>query len=378
MATEEFSRDDSTNKGTSLTCISCKVLFTTPKDQKEHYKSDLHRFNLKRKVTNLPPVTKEQFEQKLQAMQTQEEDEKRAAEQALTCKICDKAYNSENQIAQHLKSKKHLDRVASGVSKPKPKSTPREPIPEEQRPKLESLTIFPSAEISQLSPEEREALNHKLSTSRILTPEECIFCCLKSSNFETNVQHMTIEHGLFIPDIEYLIDCRGLIKYLAEKVSVGNVCLWCNSKGKSFNTMEAAQQHMITKSHCKIWYAENGDEFDAFYDFSKDGENKEEELDVASTVRVSEDGHQLIFENGKVVGHRSLAIFYKQKFRPEPRDALLVNQLMSQYRQIGWHTDSSTFSQLDKKDHRQHFDMNLKLGVKKNNQKFHRDQNYED
>jgi len=139
--------------------------------------------------------------------------------------------------------------------------------------------------------------------------------------------------------------------------------------------MEAAQQHMITKSHCKIWYAENGDEFDAFYDFSKDGENKEEELDVASTVRVSEDGHQLIFENGKVVGHRSLAIFYKQKFRPEPRDALLVNQLMSQYRQIGWHTDSSTFSQLDKKDHRQHFDMNLKLGVKKNNQKFHRDQN---
>ncbi len=59
---------------------------------------------------------------------------------------------------------------------------------------------------------------------------------------------MTIEHGLFIPDLEYLIDCQGLIKYLAEKVSVGNLCLWCNGKGKAFHSMEAVQQHMVTFS----------------------------------------------------------------------------------------------------------------------------------
>ncbi len=65
---EDFQQNDATYKGTSLTCISCKVMFTVAKDQKEHYKSDLHRFNLKRKVANLPPVTKEQFEQKVQGI----------------------------------------------------------------------------------------------------------------------------------------------------------------------------------------------------------------------------------------------------------------------------------------------------------------------
>lgn len=29
---------------------------------KEHYQSDLHRYNLKRKVAGLPPVTKEWFD----------------------------------------------------------------------------------------------------------------------------------------------------------------------------------------------------------------------------------------------------------------------------------------------------------------------------
>jgi pre-60S factor REI1 len=56
---------DANYKGTALTCISCKMMFPTAKDQREHYKTDLHRFNLKRKVANLPPVTKEVFELKV-------------------------------------------------------------------------------------------------------------------------------------------------------------------------------------------------------------------------------------------------------------------------------------------------------------------------
>ncbi len=55
-----------------------------------------------------------------------------------------KIYNSENQYAQHLKSRKHLDQVASGSTKQKPKTTvKKQPIPEEQKPKLEALSIFP-------------------------------------------------------------------------------------------------------------------------------------------------------------------------------------------------------------------------------------------
>lgn len=53
-----------------------------------------------------------------------------------------------------------------------------------------------------------------------------------------------------------------------EKVGAGNVCLWCNEKGRSFYSTEAVQSHMTDKSHCKLFT--DGDaalEFADFYDF---------------------------------------------------------------------------------------------------------------
>lgn len=56
---------------------------------------------------------------------------------------------------------------------------------------------------------------------------------------------MTKEHSFFIPDIEYLQDLEGLVKYLGEKVSVGTTCLFCNGKGKAFTSLEGVQTHMV-------------------------------------------------------------------------------------------------------------------------------------
>jgi len=60
-----------------------------------------------------------------------------------------------------------------------------------------------------------------------------------------NMHHMTIAHSFFIPDIEFLVDVEGLIQYLGEKISIGNVCLSCNGRGKGFHTLEAVQKHMV-------------------------------------------------------------------------------------------------------------------------------------
>lgn len=48
-----------------LTCIACRQIFQNIDDQRAHYKTDLHRFNLKRKVASLPPVTEDVFQKKL-------------------------------------------------------------------------------------------------------------------------------------------------------------------------------------------------------------------------------------------------------------------------------------------------------------------------
>ena len=46
--------------------------------------------------------------------------------------------------------------------------------------------------------------------------DECMFCSLTSEDFEANIKHMTVDHGFFIPDPEYLIDAKGLFNALGE------------------------------------------------------------------------------------------------------------------------------------------------------------------
>ena len=48
-----------------FTCLACHVAFKTADIQREHYRSDWHRYNLKRKMVELPPVSAEMFTQKV-------------------------------------------------------------------------------------------------------------------------------------------------------------------------------------------------------------------------------------------------------------------------------------------------------------------------
>lgn len=48
-----------------FTCITCRVGFRDGDLQRAHYKTDWHRYNLKRKVADLPPVTADVFQDKV-------------------------------------------------------------------------------------------------------------------------------------------------------------------------------------------------------------------------------------------------------------------------------------------------------------------------
>jgi pre-60S factor REI1 len=81
---------------------------------------------------------------------------------------------------------------------------------------------------------------------------------------------MSLVHSFFIPDADYLIDISGLISYLALKILVGNICIFCNGQSREFRTTEAVWQHMVDKSHCKIAYDTEEDrlEISDYYDFT--------------------------------------------------------------------------------------------------------------
>lgn len=45
---------------------------------------------------------------------------------------------------------------------------------------------------------------------------DCLFCSHHSRSLMKNIAHMTKVHSFFIPDVEFLVDLRGLIRYLGE------------------------------------------------------------------------------------------------------------------------------------------------------------------
>lgn len=55
----------------AFTCITCRVAFADADLQRHHYKTDWHRYNLKRKVASLPHVTAEGFNQRVLAQRAQ-------------------------------------------------------------------------------------------------------------------------------------------------------------------------------------------------------------------------------------------------------------------------------------------------------------------
>jgi pre-60S factor REI1 len=196
-----------------------------------------------------------------------------------------------------------------------------------------------------------------------------------SSSIEDNIKFMYEKYGFFIPDKEFLVDSEGLIGYCAEKVKLGHICLYCQH---IFTTWQGCQKHMVDTRHTKLRY-EVGvdlDEFDVFYDFTEDdkefldvglgnhkrrkkktdicevgqsldamvideddGEDDEEWEDIDSDDEMEEDVKdglyaayedelarhgfditplgELIFPSGKIVGHRGLAKYYRQRFAPE-------------------------------------------------------------
>lgn len=296
------------------TCITCQIAFGTPELQRSHYKTDWHHYNLKRKVVELPPVSAESFQEKVLAIRMA--DSLKLEEKNFYCITCHKTFANDKSFENHNRSRKHNDLLQkemkkTPVSKQKAKEEDHEEI------------------------EEEEIENESLEVT------ECLFCPHYEDNMEANLEHMSKSHGFFIPDIEYLTDLEGLLKYLGEKVGVDNMCLYCNEKGKTFYSVEAVQHHMIDKSHCKMYFEDDGAlEYAEFYDFSKSYPDKyqsslDEEV-TPSVVRVNDD-LELVLPSGVLLGHRYLKNYYKQRLpNDDHRKAAVIGRVMSKYKAIGW------------------------------------------
>lgn len=100
----------------SYTCISCRVQFADADVQRAHYKTDWHRYNLKRKVAGMPPVTAENFQERVLAQRAAAEQEQAEAHSLTACGTCNKKFSSANAYTNHLQSHKHQQAERKAVA----------------------------------------------------------------------------------------------------------------------------------------------------------------------------------------------------------------------------------------------------------------------
>ncbi|XP_055329398.1 cytoplasmic 60S subunit biogenesis factor ZNF622-like [Paramacrobiotus metropolitanus] len=314
-----------------FSCGTCRVRFNALELMQTHYKCDWHRYNLKRKVAELPPISAENFAEIVAAYQQQAPSsavadgggKREKSDSAFYCKECSKSFQNAKSLAAHMESKKHLERSRSYSESNETSSTSEKMV-------AETAAAVEMADVDKVENDEDdwEDEDEEIPPYDITV---CLFCEKKLTSLEQNISHMSTEHSFFIPDFAYCNDLAGLVDYLGKKTTHGHTCLFCN---QSFKDTTAVHRHMDAKGHNKMGY-ENEFllEYEDFYDFSENADSDGPADDENAVLDGS--GYEMTLPSGATIGHRDLNRYYKQSLRPV-RDVALISRVTGQYKALGW------------------------------------------
>lgn len=306
------------------TCNACQVAFRNNDQQRTHYHTDWHQYNVKRKVASLPPLSSETFAEKVLSAQASNRLERERASFEKNCSACNKVYYSQNAYANHLGSMRHKQNASSGLNNlraggnafngtgksgrviddkdetasvvsstfslgdPVATTVEVDAIQNQSHRDKESeiadaefanvvkgLKISDDAQKKDTTAPSGEEVKASEEEPTELALEACLYCSYVSPSLELNVSHMTKAHGLFIPERSFLVDLEGLIRYLGKKLLLGNQCLYCN---KTKGGLEGVRTHMKDKGHTMLGFEseEQQVELGQFYDFRSSYSDVEE------------------------------------------------------------------------------------------------------
>lgn len=325
MASVQAQGATATSASHPYTCNTCQVAYRSIDLQKTHMKSDWHRYNLKRRVATLPPISADVFNEKVLQARVASTAEADKAYFERVCEACQKTYYSENAFQNHLSSQKHKQKgaangqqtpakadeeaksvISSTFSLGEPVGDTREEVDSDaeeefnqvveglQKARIADQRPSPVKRPSNPLPTAAPSSDDKDSAATSTTPTpsgqdpawtlmSCIFCNYASPTVALNAHHMERFHGMFIPESNYLVNLDGLIQQLQEKVRDARQCLYCD---KTKSTVFGVQTHMRDKGHCKIPYSteeeqlEIGDHYDFRSTYSDGDQTPEDESDV--------------------------------------------------------------------------------------------------
>ncbi|GJT70015.1 cytoplasmic 60S subunit biogenesis factor REI1 homolog 1-like protein [Tanacetum coccineum] len=229
------------------------VDFQDDNDQKLHYKSEWHRYNLKRKIAGVPGVTEALFLAR-QASLAEEKSKLNGPAMTYTCRLCGKGYRSAKAHAQHLKSRTHTMRVSqtgqededNAVIKPLVARIVKKPAQEEYDDESDGSDEWVEVtenddlvgemgsssahmEVNESPDTDEDSGEDMDEDEEELDPTCCFMCDKEHKTIESCMVHLHKHHGFFVPDIEYLKDPTGFLTYLGLK---GRFEIYVDANGK--------------------------------------------------------------------------------------------------------------------------------------------------
>lgn len=174
-------------------CSTCAAEFPSNALRREHMHSEWHVYNMKRRITELPPISLDIYENL----------------------VCERTAAS---VRDGSKSKvRECDTDITARSQSHPVG-----VGEEDRRQADDVDAS----------------------------ERCIFCEAVFEDLNTNLGHMASQHGFRIPNENSLqTDIDTLLTYIALVIEEFHACIYC---GQEKASKVAAQTHMKAKGHCMM------------------------------------------------------------------------------------------------------------------------------
>ncbi|KAK6463418.1 C2H2 type zinc-finger-domain-containing protein [Scheffersomyces coipomensis] len=289
-----------------FTCNTCGIRFASAELQRQHMKTDWHRYNLKRRVAELPSISSEMFAEKiLNSKQLYDVGHNDSDEDEYGFHVNKrKSKPSENRQLTKKFIKRH-ERLGKLRGRRDLQETQPVVFVRDDSPSLSVTSEFSQFSLGDHIQHEIESLAETASVSEHIYSTEsdgfldeyedseddedeaetgdsdsdidldsipidhCFYCGQDNQEIENNVKHMFNKHGLYIPERSFLTNIEGLLHYISDIISIDNACLVCGFEGKN---LESIRQHIYSKGHCKIPY-ESKDQKAAiaeFYTFYSD------------------------------------------------------------------------------------------------------------
>lgn len=325
-----------TSNTTTYTCLSCQIQFPSMQLQRIHMKTEWHRYNLKRRVAQLVPVSNDTFQLKVASSKDHvkyddfgfviEESKPKPKKHILRQTILNRGRtlqvsNDEHSSRDISPAISDISTFSLGTLKSQGEFENDLDVHSLASNSLKAdITDYNSDDTENLDSSDFEEQVTELNAPLDLT--DCFYCGVSLDTIDDNIQHLLLNHSLYIPNLNYLSDKEGLIRFLSDTIVLDKECIKC---GYTSNKLMGIRQHIIAKGHVYIPYEtkEMRSFIDKYYDFTiimdEHEDSSDDEIDDESDLKdeytvatIDSTGIELALPNGFKLGHRSMSKYYRQ------------------------------------------------------------------